>query len=1254
MVTVGVDGVLRHVVLDAARTPTVGAAHEALGLPPPSSPGASRPLRHGYAVPAPLAPTSRRAARLVVAAGPDAGTSVELRPGRWLTVGRSLACGLVVDDPALSRTHLRVRLDRHGVEVEDLGSTNGFSWEGHVGAPEAAEEDRRAGPSTWPAGASLRVGSSRVELLLDPLPPLDGRDVGGRLEVRPWPRPVEDRGVVRLTTPAPPAAPTVRTPSAWSWALPLVASVLAAALLRMPMVLLFGFMAPAMVLGHHLGERRSSRRDHRRALAAHSQELELLGRTVQDALRQDLVESRRRDPGLLGPAVAWDDGPTTALWSCGSEPPRVVIGEGRTPAGVELDGVRLDHEDGPVTLELPDQVALVGPPALTAAAARSWLLQLATTHPPSRLAVVVDPDDPPGEGWDLLAWLPHTRSEPDGSALNLRWGSAILLAAHPREVPADVPQVVLTSATAATLRRPGKPDVPFRPSLLALPLARHLARGLAPLVETSPAAHSSGPRTLGDLVGWPEDEAAVRAGWSGEEATLSVPVGTDAAGAPVEVDLAADGPHALVAGTTGSGKSELLRTLVTALALRNRPSRLSLLLVDYKGGSSLGECAELPHTSGLVTDLDPHLAERVLVSLAAELRRREAVLAAAGARDVREHRGEDLPRLVVIIDEFRVLAEELPDFLGGLVRLAAVGRSLGVHLVLATQRPAGVVSADLRANVNLRIALRVRDRADSLDVLEVPDAAELPEGRPGLALMRTGANPPRRVQVAPVGPGSVRSATARARTAADVHVEQVADAWEGWCRVAETGSGATESVLGDLPGLLAAVADEDGERPLTVWRPPLPDHVVPDHPASWALADRPEQQRQEPLAWDATTHVAVVGAARTGRSTALRALVAAAGACWLYVVDLGRGLQDTEVADHPGVRAWVGPHDPAHGLRVLEVVGELVDRRTGATEGRPAPVVLVLDGWDRFLDAYRDVAGGRACDLVLRILRDGPGAGVVVLLTGDRSVLTGTVAAEVPDVWALHLHDPADLLMAGLRRHRVPTHQPPGRVVRTRDALVAQVVAPGSCAGRVQVPDAEAPPGVVSLPTVVRDVDAWAVGGDAASPVPVPEGPVLVLGPPGSGVSTTLSSLASARPGATLLVGRDDARATPAAGRRPGPADDLAARLEDFSGTVVVDDAHLLAGTQTEDLVLAWSARTGGDLLVGGDLEACTNLFRGIVPQVARGGTGVVLQPQQAAQGTSLGVRLPVGDRRTPGRGVLVQRGRCTRVQVVSHSRGGP
>ncbi|MFI5075229.1 MAG: FtsK/SpoIIIE domain-containing protein, partial [Actinomycetales bacterium] len=160
----------------------------------------------------------------------------------------------------------------------------------------------------------------------------------------------------------------------------------------------------------------------------------------------------------------------------------------------------------------------------------------------------------------------------------------------------------------------------------------------------------------------------------------------------------------------------------------------------------------------MVTDLDGQLTARALTSLTAELRRRERLFAAVGAGDMDEYRrarARDaalpaVPRLVIAIDEFRVLAEELPDFVHGLVRLAAVGRSLGVHLVLATQRPGGIVSADIRANVSLRIALRVRDRTDSVDVLDDPDAASIDATTPGRATLRGAATPLTRFQSARV------------------------------------------------------------------------------------------------------------------------------------------------------------------------------------------------------------------------------------------------------------------------------------------------------------------------------------------------------------------------------------------------------------------------------------------------------------------------------------------------------------------------
>ena len=208
------------------------------------------------------------------------------------------------------------------------------------------------------------------------------------------------------------------------------------------------------------------------------------------------------------------------------------------------------------------------------------------------------------------------------------------------------------------------------------------------------------------------------------------------------VDLRTDGPHALVGGTTGAGKSELLQAWILGMATANSPQRVTFLLVDYKGGSAFRDCVQLPHTVGMVTDLSPHLVRRALASLSAELHYREHLLARFKAKDLveLERRGEveAPPSLIIIVDEFAALVQEVPDFVDGVVNIAQRGRSLGIHLILATQRPAGVIKDNLRANTNLRMALRMADTDDSTDVLGTPDAAYFDPGLPGRAMAKSG------------------------------------------------------------------------------------------------------------------------------------------------------------------------------------------------------------------------------------------------------------------------------------------------------------------------------------------------------------------------------------------------------------------------------------------------------------------------------------------------------------------------------------
>ncbi|HET7398729.1 MAG TPA: FtsK/SpoIIIE domain-containing protein, partial [Intrasporangium sp.] len=329
----------------------------------------------------------------------------------------------------------------------------------------------------------------------------------------------------------------------------------------------------------------------------------------------------------------------------------------------------------------------------------------------------------------------------------------VCIATHHDELPPETSACLTlgSDGSSAALMGPTSTLDGIIPDLPTAGWLEAHARSLAPLEDAAPR-HQEG--TVPAHVGFralhradrvapcdPVDASSVAARWSAHAGAARAVLGTAATG-PYALDLATDGPHLLVGGTTGSGKSELLRTLVTSLAVSTPPDALSFVLVDYKGGAAFRDCARLPHTVGLVTDLDEHLTRRALSSLDAELRRRERLFASVGAADLagydRLRRADSLriPRMVLVVDEFKLLADDLPGFVAGLVRIAAVGRSLGVHLVLATQRPAGIITGDMRANVQLRIALRMRDRGDSLDVVDGPEAAALSERFPGRALVR--------------------------------------------------------------------------------------------------------------------------------------------------------------------------------------------------------------------------------------------------------------------------------------------------------------------------------------------------------------------------------------------------------------------------------------------------------------------------------------------------------------------------------------
>ncbi|WP_308209059.1 FtsK/SpoIIIE domain-containing protein [Actinoallomurus purpureus] len=604
-----------------------------------------------------------------------------------------------------------------------------------------------------------------------------------------------------------------------------------------------------------------------------------------------------------------------------------------------------------------------------------------------------------------------------------------------------------------------------------------MARALAPVRDVSrDDAESAVPREarLLDVLGMPAPTAAhVQAIWAAGGRTTAVPIGVSADGV-FTIDLRVDGPHGLIAGTTGAGKSELLQTLIASLAVANRPDEMTFVLIDYKGGAAFKDCASLPHVAGMVTDLDGHLTERALESLGAELRRREETLLHAGAKDIEDYcelydDGDRrapvrMPRLVLVIDEFATMADDLPAFVDGLVDIGRRGRSLGVHLLLATQRPAGVVTGDIRANTNLRIALRVTGPEESTDVIDDPSAARISKSTPGRCYVRSGAAAPQAVQSARIGG---RRPGAHTAIPADV----VPLPWQGLGRplaLTETTDDEATTVT-DLKALVAAVRDAadraglDDQPP--PWLEPLPSRVTledlpavfTDHddvpPLAYGLTDLPSAQSRSVLALDLVHggHVYVAGSPRSGRSTALRTLAGSlASTCapadvHLYAIDCGsNALLPLVALPHCGAvvtrdqterleRLLARLHaEVGRRQQILAATGfsSLAEQRAAVAPSERLPwMLLMLDRWEGFVAAFENYDYGRLIDAVLLLLREGAAVGLRAVVTGERTGLTGRVSTLFDDRLILRMADPNDYAYAGVDERHVPSDMPPGRVL---------------------------------------------------------------------------------------------------------------------------------------------------------------------------------------------------------------------------------
>jgi len=631
--------------------------------------------------------------------------------------------------------------------------------------------------------------------------------------------------------------------------------------------------------------------------------------------------------------------------------------------------------------------------------------------------------------------------------------------------------------------------------------ADEVGRALAPLRDTPTdiGAPEDGPIRLREL--WNYDRmspAVIEELWRRRNRSTLVPLGKSPEGFPFGLDIATDGPHMLVGGTTGSGKSEFLQTFIASLVHANPPDALNFILVDYKGGAAFEAFSGLPHVTGFLRNLDEHLGKRVLHALSAEMKYRQRLLAEAKCPSIESYWAAGsptgpLPRLLIVVDEFARLKEEMPEVLAEMTKVTVIGRSVGVHLVLATQRPAGVVTPDIQANTALRLALRVEDAQDSTAVIGIPDAHKISKKDPGRGFARTESTKVTAFRGAYVG--APADGGAAAANGGRAQVPLTASVWP--FEAAGTATRRRDSdVLSigdsapaggapkgptDLSVLVDAVLATGRQAPpRKAWLAPLPPSLPLSAlapltrrdagliaPLRYGMGDLPAEQRQATAAFDVEggLNLLIGGAAQTGKTTALRTLAAeVASRCspddvHLYVLDCDTGaLGLLEELPHCG--AAIRVNDPERAARLFDRLEAEVDRRkTLLADGGFASVgeqrskvpaadrlpylVLLLDGWEEFNARIGQDEGNRLALSLTKLATQGTGAGLRVIATGGLSALS-KLSSIFPKRIVLRLSGPNDLAGASVPKGAMPANPGPGRGVLLPSATEVQLSYVGS------------------------------------------------------------------------------------------------------------------------------------------------------------------------------------------------------------------
>jgi len=797
--------------------------------------------------------------------------------------------------------------------------------------------------------------------------------------------------------------------------------------------------------------------------------------------------------------------------------------------------------DAPIAVGLLGVAAMTvsGDPTRVRALVRATICELAVMHSPHLVKIAAVVSDRNRSNWDWLKWLPHNRHPRATDEVGPARMVYAPLAAD--EVLAGLPAGNTTAPTPHfVVVVDGAPNYGMRAggvtflivetddSLKVPELRIRLddeepvkwlsgdgeARALPDRMSRN-AALVCAQRLAGYRAGGPDKRASVDgASWQdllgirdlasyrppefwesrALRDRLRVPIGTTLDGGSLRLDIkeAAEhgvGPHGLCIGATGSGKSEFLRTLALGMMACHSPETLNLVLIDFKGGATFSGLGVAPHVAAVITNLADKaaLVARMRDALTGEMNRRQELLRAAGNLDgiaahERKRRGgaklAPLPALLIIVDEFSELLSQQPDFAEVLVAIGRLGRSLGMHLLLASQRLEEGRLRGLESHLSYRICLKTWSANESRVVLGTADAYELPS-TPGAAYLRAGTDELIRFQAAYVsGPSRVEKRCPAVEfeggeTAARVQVfgtEQV-----GPLTLAD----GVESDVVDRGSVLDTVIDRlvgHGPRAHDVWLPPLGaapalDAVMndagpmPPLTVPIGVVDRPFDQRRSPLIVDlfsATGNVAVVGAAQSGKSTTLRTLITALAATHdpsqvqFYCLDFGGGAL-TSLRDWPHVGSVAGRADRQlvhktlarleaitrsretlfrdHGIDSMAQYRQLKARRDPVCDDF-GDVFLVADGWAslrRDFDTIEDSING--------IAAQGLSFGVHVLMSASRwAEIRPALKDQIGTRIELRLGDPTDSEVDRRRAPQVP-ESTPGRGL-SHDALHMIVALP--------------------------------------------------------------------------------------------------------------------------------------------------------------------------------------------------------------------